>query len=127
MKLTWTGKSQRNKTQIGHIYYWKENYTIAAKGHYDTDTIWYKKQTQETNFTIHICEETGRKTPKPSQINVYTDGSKTVQGTGAGYVIFYKKQLLHTESINLPKNASIFQAEIFAIYKAALYLSLIHI
>ena len=55
-----------------------------------------------------------------SQYNIFTDGSKTTQGTGAGYVIMKgKSQLLLTNSINLRKNASIFRAEATAIQAAA--------
>ena len=57
------------------------------------------------------------------QINIYTDGSKTKQGAGAGYVVMKGKDtLLHAESINLTGNASIFQAELLAIQAAAVHM-----
>ena len=44
-------------------------------------------------------------------------------GTGAGYVIMKGKHtLLHTSSINLRQDASIFQAELTAIMAAARFL-----
>ena len=43
------------------------------------------------------------------------DGSKTGNGVGAGYVVYYKKERIQTESISLSENTTVFQ------------LSLIHI
>ena len=52
-------------------------------------------------------------------MDIFTDGSKTPLGTGAGYVIMIgNKQLLHTQSLNLPNEASIYQAELSAIAHA---------
>ena len=52
----------------------------------------------------------------------YTDGSKTNNGVGAGFVVYYKRERIHTESISLPDTATVFQAEVTAIYKAMLYM-----
>ena len=57
------------------------------------------------------------------QINIYTDGSKTKQGAGSGFVILKRKdRVLHTQSINQTGEASIFQAELIAIQEAAKHL-----
>ena len=65
----------------------------------------------------------GRAKPTLSEINVYTDGSKTNQGAGAGFVIIAgKSKVMDTHSLNLPSTATIFQAELFAITQAAYYL-----
>ena len=56
---------------------------------------------------------------------MYTDGSKTKQGAGLGYVILSEKdKVQHTQSINLTGEASIFQAELIAIQEAAKHLQL---
>ena len=54
-----------------------------------------------------------------SQLNIYTDGSKTDTGTGAGYVIFDKDKLVHKDYIPLAPTATVFQAEAIAITYAA--------
>ena len=70
-----------------------------------------------------IDSKKGKAKPIPSQINVYTDGSKTKQGAGSGYAIMKgKDEVLHTQSINLTGEASIFQAELIAIQEAAKHL-----
>ena len=54
---------------------------------------------------------------------MYTDGSKTKQGAGSGYVILSgKDRVLSTRSINLTGEASIFQAELITIQEAAKHL-----
>ena len=71
-----------------------------------------------------INNEKGKTKPIPSQINVYTDGSKIKQGAGSGYVVLSgKDRVLNTQSINLTGEASIFQAELIAIQEAAKYLN----
>ena len=57
-----------------------------------------------------------------SQINVYTDGSKYNGQVGAGVCVQHGKQTLAELSFRLPNKASVFQAEIFAINQAALFL-----
>lgn len=49
-------------------------------------------------------------------ITIYTDGSKMENGTGAG---LYSEALQKRESFRLPNTCSVFQAEIYAIEKAA--------
>ena len=55
------------------------------------------------NFTIFknkiIDEENGRKKPKLSQINVFTDGSKTRHGVGAGYIIMKGKTRYFSQNV----------------------------
>ena len=54
---------------------------------------------------------------------MFTDGSKTDTGVGAGYVIMKgKNTVIQAESIRLRKDASIFQAEAVAVQQAAAFL-----
>jgi len=63
-----------------------------------------------------------KKHRKHSEYTAYTDGSKTSHGTGAGFVIYHKKEIVNYCSIKLNDNATVFQAEITAIKQAADYL-----
>ena len=65
---------------------------------------------------------TNRYSVKPSEYTIYTDGSITANGVGAGYVVYYKKERIQTESISLPDESTVFKAEITAIYKAMIYM-----
>ena len=116
-KLTWAGKHPTHKTRIGHLLFWK-TLSEAALGELEPkDAI--KQKVEERLYNINIDPNTGRNKPKLSQINIYTDGSKTQLGTGGGFVIMKGRQtLIHTNSINLRPEASIFQAELTAITAA---------
>ena len=59
---------------------------------------------------------------RKSQFTVYTDGSKTADGVGAGFVIYRHNCRIHTESFNLNRESTVFQAEIEAIFQATQYL-----
>ena len=55
------------------------------------------------DYSIRIDSSKGIAKPTLSEINVYTDGSKTKQGARAGFVIIAGKSNVHyTQSINLP-------------------------
>ena len=58
----------------------------------------------------------------PSQINVFTDGSKYKDHVGAGVFISTGQRTITELSFRLPDKASVFQAEIFAINQAAIFL-----
>lgn len=54
-------------------------------------------------------------------IHIFTDGSKMDGGVGAGLVVFLGRFRLDSASYKLSDNASVFQAELFAIYKAIMW------
>ena len=119
----WTEKTAKNLSIKPHLGFLKSIGEQATQNKADTETI--SEQIENKNYWVTIDNKKGKTKPIPSQINVYTDGSKTKQGAGAGFVIMKgKNTLIHTESINLTENASIFQAELIAIKEAAIHLTL---
>ena len=56
-----------------------------------------------------------------AETTIYTDGSKTEYGVGAGFVIYHKNKRIHAESIHMPSTSTVFQAEIEAISHACQY------
>ena len=76
-----------------------------------------------TNFSVITDSFSGL--PRfltPSQINVYTDGSKFKGRVGSGVLIMMGRETLAELSFRLPDKSSVFQAEIFAINQAAIFL-----
>ena len=65
---------------------------------------------------------TNRYSIKPAEFTICTDGSNTDNETDAGFVIYNKRNRIHTESISLPDTTTVFQAEVMAIYKVMLQL-----
>ena len=120
-QASWTNKKAKNLSLIPHLIFFKITDAQATGTRQDTETI--AENIKDKNYWVTINNKKGKTIPIPSQINVYTDGSKTKQGAGSGYVILSgKDRLLNTQSINLKGEASIFQAELISIQEAAKYL-----
>lgn len=62
----------------------------------------------------------GRKFLTESQINIYTDGSKTESGVGSGFTIIKNKHEVKTGEIKLDDSCTVFQVEVFAIFEAVI-------
>ena len=54
-----------------------------------------------------------------TQYNVFTDGSRISDQTGAGYTIYQGKEHVTEDFLRLPDHATVFQAEITAVQAAA--------
>ena len=95
--------------------------TTAALGHVgDHDTT--MDNIEDKQYAVQFDNIRGRQKPTITQLNIYTEGSKTKQGVGACFVIIDGKDTaIYMESINLGQNWSIFQAQLIAIQEAALY------
>lgn len=55
------------------------------------------------------------------EVKIYTDGSKNLVGTGAGFVVMIGEEVYAEESIPLGSQCSNYQAEIYAICKALVF------
>ena len=118
MKLDWQGQSLTKKTYIGHLKYWSNkleeiNIEIDENDKIQ-DLIWHKMYKIDIDSFMHTT------LPIQSQINIYTDGSRTDTHTGSGYVILRGKELIIEGNRRLPDEATVFQAEIMAIQLAML-------
>ena len=117
----WTKTKQKNPNITPHLKYLKNLKQTITGGLVDTETT--HKDISEKDYQIKIDPIKGRERPTGSQINIYTDGSKTKNGTGAGYVILdTNNNPIHTQSIHLTQSATIFQAELTAITEVCKYL-----
>ena len=54
---------------------------------------------------------------------IYTDGSKTDDGVGSGYIVYQGKEILGEDGSPLNKESTVFQAELEAIRRAADFLA----
>ena len=88
----------------------------------DKDDRCYEHLRRKAYHVILSSFNTNRHKIKPSEYTIFTDGSKTSNGVGAGYVVYYKNERIQAESISLSANATVFQAEVTAIYKAMIYM-----
>ena len=114
-----------------HLAYWEDQAKQLAedtRGEENVDICDHTIRQRKYRVDLHSMEG-GTKHLIKSQTTIYTDGSKTKQGVGSGFVVYYKNQLIHSDHTTLPFHTTVFQAEIHAILKAGQYikLSLIHI
>ena len=113
----WYSKTTFRKPHITHWNNLMKEAFIEVEDDRCSSTNWNKRYHVILSSFIY-----NRTSIKPSEYTVYTDGSKTENGVGAGFIIYNKRERIHTESFSLPNNSTVFQAEIVAIYQAMLQL-----
>ena len=83
----------------------------------ETDLI--KENQWSKNYTVNKDSFLNDGPPNLSEINVFTDGSKTDDHVGSGYVIYKHQTELNNNSIRLQEDVTVYQAEVYAIKQAA--------
>ena len=120
--MGWSGSNTNKTHNISHIKHWNNNlerFDIQPSGGDRCSQL-------KWNAGYHINRDSfsgEAKHRKPTQFNVYTDGSRYEDQTGFGYVIYKGHRELQAKSFRLPNYATVFQAEIMAIAQAALTMS----
>ena len=113
MTLDWAGQNATRKTFIGHLKYWQyklqEVQLQIDENDRIYDMIWHKL------YRIDTDSFDSKTMPIQSQLNVYTDRSKTDKHVGSGYIIIKENNTYLEGSRRLPDEASVFQAELMAI------------
>ena len=99
----WTGTNPKG-TKVSHLQYWSNLINQFEIQYPDTDKCNLINWTK--NFNINIPQDHKTDSFKnsliQSQYTVYTDGSKTKTGTGAGYVIYLKQEKNQRRQLSPP-------------------------
>ena len=122
LTLSWTGTNKSGK-KIGHLKHWetlKNNFDITYPATDKINSLVWNKKFKINSDSFGPQYDTML---THTQINVYTDGSKTAKGVGAGSAIYLFNQLIHEDFFPLAPGATIFQAELIAIANAAKQIS----
>ena len=114
--LSWQGCNPKCKTYIGHRKYWYDALRIAHLSIRTLDKISLLQWSR--HFYIDLLSLNQTQHPPKSQINVYTDGSKTDHHTDSGFVIYKEGIKIAEGARRLSSQTTIFQAEIMAIQMA---------
>ena len=89
-----------NKTfYMPHLAYWEDQAKQLAettRGEENMDICDHTIRQRKYRVDLHSMEG-GTKHLIKSQTTIYTDGSKTKQGVGSGFVVYYKNQLIHSD------------------------------
>ena len=119
--LGWTGTGHTKTHRISHLKHWQTELRTARIDLENTDRCsmikWGSYSINRESFTGEAKHRT------LSQYNVFTDGSRIDNQTGAGFAIYQKRNELFSDSRRLPDHCTVFQAEITAIEQAAKLLS----
>ena len=122
IKRDWMG-SNKQGTKNGHIKHWELREEYYEIGNIKSDVCKDFRPDKIFKVNKDSFGVTHKKFLGPSQINVYTDGSKTSDGVGGGYCIFKNQATIAEDKVPMEDDCSVFQAELEAIHKAALYLT----
>ena len=118
LEFDWHGTSHTKNHAISHMKFLEAKmteYELDPKG---MDTC--NRMAWDRKFKINWDSLGGAsKHRQPSQYNVYTDGSKMEEQTGAGFVIYKGSCELDAGRFRLPDGCTVFQAEVMAISRAA--------
>ena len=72
----------------------------------------------ERNYKVDMSSLKHFTKPIQTEVNIYTDGSKTEEHVGAGFIIYHKGKASQFDNYRLSPNATVFQAEVVAIREA---------
>ena len=119
----WQVSSANRYNPGSHIQFWDNLIEDCNLEEYLLEDDSIQTEMPFSKFSVITNSFSGQaKFLTPSQINVFTDGSKLNDKVGSGVYISAANTTLHESSFRLPDKATVFQAEIFAINQAAIYL-----
>ena len=114
--LQWNGLANTTRHSVSHRLHWNSLLRDS-----DIPPATDRLRTTTPLPIYHIIRDSftgGSKFKQPSQINVYTDGSRSEHGVGSGFTIYEGSSLFYESSHSLPPSATVFQAELSAILLA---------
>ena len=118
LEFGWSGTSHTKNHSVSHMKFLEsclEKYEINPKGSDRCSSVKWN-----LGFKLNRDSFDGQsKHRQLTQYNVYTDGSKMNDQTGAGFVIYKGRRETTNEWFRLPNGTTVFQAEIAAVLKAA--------
>ena len=118
LALGWHGTSHTKNHAISHLKYWEtklsELQIDCRSGDACNEMLWDMK------YKVNMDSFSGEsKHRRPTQYNIFTDGSRQNDRTGAGFVLYKGKTEICSDKCRLPDSATVFQAEITAVSRAA--------
>ena len=117
MALDWDGLTRGVKAHKSHLKFWWDKVQGWGLETLEADDI--KEVSPLKLFRVVTDSFTGaKKFLTQSQISVYSDGSKTASGVGAGFTIIKNQKEILSGETKLSDNCTVFQAEVLAIFEA---------
>ena len=118
LELGWHGTSHTKRHAISHMKFLNDKLTELGLDPGGSDKCCEMKWSE--GYKINWQSFDGNaKHRRTTQFNVFTDGSKMDGRTGAGLAVFKGTKEIDKRCFRLPDHATVFQAEVAAIGKAA--------
>ena len=118
MTLNWRGFNGNIRFSVGHRKYWLqliENFQLENFTNVDTCFV----PRPDNSFVVDLDSfEEGYVVRNRASWAVYTDGSRRNGRTGTAFVAVHEGQVIFQESWRISDHATVFQAELIAIYRA---------
>ena len=119
LRLEWSGKNSNKTHSVSHLRYWKDALETGKINYSNPDRC--DRTRYEQHFVLDRTSFDGAPEHRTRlQFSAYTDGSRKDDQTGSGYVIYEGEVERESASFRLPNYATVFQAEIKAVERAAL-------
>ena len=122
--LDWEGVSRRNPHIQSHLLVMRNATREFGIHQLMTDMDVCDIDRPHANFEVCVESFESREAHSTyvAPCQIFTDGSKLDGKVGAAFVVYQEGVLMHENSFRLPNRSSVFQAEIYAIKEAALFL-----
>ena len=118
VEFGWEGSNQNKTHAKSHLKHWQEvmdtHRIIQSHSDRCSAVKW------NGGFKVNLDSFSGESKHRTrTQFNIYTDGSKIDEQTGAGFTVIARGKEIMAKHYRLPNHATVFQAEITAIAMAA--------
>ena len=102
----WPGHNKKYRTLIGHTHFWEQKAKELRIKLDDSNstklTHWVR------HFTVNTDSFKDTGPPIHSQVNIYTDGSKTDEHVGCGFVIYCNNEEIAIGSTKLEDEITVY-------------------
>ena len=114
LSLDWPGTNDKKTHSISHLQFWRTQLDASKLTTTNTDRCSIIKW--NAGYSINRDSFDGHKKHRGlTQYNIFSDGSRQNNQSGAGFVICHGRNIVAEDHIRLPDYATVFQAEIVAI------------
>ena len=126
LPLTWSGRNKNKRRNLAHRRFWflkieeygLEELLLEIDSCYTLSPPSLFSVLSESYHDSHFY----RRYLTFSRWQVWTDGSKHKNKVGSAFIIYKQGEIWTMKTYRLPNTASVFQAELFAIFQAAKFL-----
>ena len=118
--MDYDSSTQVKSSERGHLQQAKEHLAAGGIMHEKTDKI-AERMEWGKGYKVDLGSFDGKSPPMDDgfKYNIYTDGSRFMGKVGSGLVVYEHGNIIHKSNFTLNESSTVYQAEVYAIKKAA--------